>query len=219
MDSPAAPVDQGSEPLRGRLERFAQLLSLGLHPVAAARDAEYPEADSPPTFAANARKRSNRKSVRSRVAYLLRQEEAVLAEKRHRLESRQWQWHESDIEDFYEDVQVPRHDAEGAILRDADGHPMMRWVKELKPFSAMSREQRMCIESLTFTDSGRPNLKLYSKADANKELRKLNGLDKQRDGDVGNEWSRMSDSELFAELARQANALGISVNLELGGPK
>jgi hypothetical protein len=54
----------------------------------------------------------------------------------------------------------------------------MRKIERLKPFSALSPQQRMCIEGLTWTEKGKPNLKLFSKAKANKELRKLIGLDR-----------------------------------------
>ena len=62
--------------------------------------------------------------------------------------------------------------------------------------------------SITYTESGKPNLKLVSKEYCHRELRKMLGGDAQP-AERGNEFSNFSDAELLAELDRVANELGI----------
>ncbi len=167
LSDPAAsplPVD--------RQERFAHMRCLGLASLDAAREAGYGA-----MTAANARKLDNKPHVRARISYLGKQEAEVNTARRDIVAERQWLWHEIDIADYYEDAEEPRFDAEGNMLMDAEGKPIMRPYQRLKPFSALTREQRLAIESLTYTEKGKPNLKLHSKMQANIELRKIYGLD------------------------------------------
>jgi hypothetical protein len=71
------------------------------------------------------------------------------------------------------------------------------------------------IESISYTDSGKPNLKLVSKEFAHRELRRMLGGDREQDQRVGNTFSNYTDAELFAELGRLANELGIKTTLML----
>jgi hypothetical protein len=165
--------DPAAMPLRlCRQERFAQMRSLGLPSLEAAREAGY-AAMSPE----NARKLANKPHVLARVAYLCRRDAEAFDERRAILAERQWLIHESDIADYYEDAEEPGLDAKGNVIHDAQGKPVTRIVQRVKPFSALTREQRMVIDGLTFTEHGTPNLKLASKVEANRELRKLYGLD------------------------------------------
>lgn len=167
--------------------------------------------------------------VKARIAFLAAQEKAVWDEKRKRIEERQWLWHDVDVAKFYEDVEEPWLDGKGNAvvepLMGGDGNvvkndlgevimrPVMRLRQRLRSFSDMPLEHRMCVESLTFTDSGKPNLKLYSKADANRELRKINGIDKAPSLDDSDPAMKLNDKDFFAELARQANDLGIDIRM------
>jgi hypothetical protein len=153
-------------------ERAARARARGLDALPACREAGY-ENITP----ANARKLVNKPVVKARVAYLMLDEEAVLREQRQILMERQWLWHESDIADYFYLVEEPML-YEGKPVLDAAGEPVMRKVERPKPLEELSREQRLCIDGITWTERGKPNLKLYSKADANKELRKLLGIDK-----------------------------------------
>ena len=72
-------------------------------------------------------------------------------------------------------------------------------------------ELRHAIESISLDAKGNVAAKLVSKLEANKELRKMLGLDNQRA--VDSEISRMSDAELVSELAKQANELGVQIDL------
>jgi hypothetical protein len=115
--------------------------------------------------------------VRARIAWLAREDDEIVREKRRRLEERQWLIHGCDISQFYDDVEELATDKDGNPILDKDGNPITRKRQYLRPFSEIPPELRMCIHSLTWTDSGRPNLKLYDKQEANREIRKLLGLD------------------------------------------
>ncbi len=65
---------------------------------------------------------------------------------------------------------------------------------------------RRLIESISYTDSGRPNLKLVSKEFAHRELRRMLGGDAQP-AERANDFSNYNDLELFAELGRLADEL------------
>jgi hypothetical protein len=142
---------------------------------------------------------------------LSRDEEAKHRAARKRLEERLWLWHDADATDFWETVEVPMRDKHGKILCDADGKPIMRKVDRPKTFDQLTIEQRKCIESISVTNSGKIYFKIYSAAEANEQLRRLHniGLTQRGDDDV----RRLSDTELVAQLAEQAEELGIHIDL------
>jgi hypothetical protein len=72
-------------------------------------------------------------------------------------------------------------------------------LEMLKP-----HERRM-IESITYTESGKPNLKLVSKEYAHRELRRMLGGDAEQQVVDSARFSQYSDAELFSELSRLAN--------------
>jgi hypothetical protein len=81
-------------------------------------------------------------------------------------------------------------------------------VMQLKPLDKLTPQLRSLIESITYSESGKPNLKLISKEYCHRELRKMLGGDappEQR----ANDFSQYTDAELLAELDRVANELGI----------
>jgi hypothetical protein len=71
------------------------------------------------------------------------------------------------------------------------------------------------IESISYTETGKPNLKLVSKEFAHRELRRMLGGDKEQGAATGSAFSQFTDAELFAELGRLANALGIRTTLTI----
>jgi hypothetical protein len=72
------------------------------------------------------------------------------------------------------------------------------------------------IESISYTESGKPNIKLVSKEFAHRELRRMLGGDKEQGSQgVGGTFSNFTDAELFAELGRLANELGIKTTVTL----
>jgi hypothetical protein len=145
--------------------------------------------------------------VQARIAYLAAQTADILAEKRARIEARQWLVHDANLELFYEDVEEPII-RDGKLVLGPDGQPLTRNVHRLRRFSDIPSELLMAIETLTHTDKGRPNLKLYSKEKASIELRRLNGLDAPS-RDAPADGPPQSAEQMLSELRKQAVDLGI----------
>jgi hypothetical protein len=74
----------------------------------------------------------------------------------------------------------------------------------------LSPEAAKLIADITIDSKGRAIPKLYSKLQANKELRAMLNISARSEApDV----TKLSDAELIAQLADQAKQLGIEVNL------
>lgn len=182
------PVDPGSAPLRNhRHEHYARKRSLLMPRLEAARAAGYEN-----MTAGNAAKLDRNRKIATRIAYLCRQEEDILKAKRQRIEEFLWNIHEVNYADFWS--------------------PDDKGRQHLKPFSELPLEHQHVIQSLKYTEKGRPVLELYSKLQANMELRKMLGIGAVA-ADGMDEYSRMADVELFATLRREAAELGIDVDL------
>jgi hypothetical protein len=78
--------------------------------------------------------------------------------------------------------------------------------------SALPLEFRKLIEDVTVDRNGNVIPKLYSKARANAELRKLLNIDGRKEQEP-DDVSRLSDAELIQQLADTAKELGIEINL------
>jgi hypothetical protein len=87
-----------------------------------------------------------------RIAYLTRVDEEILRAKREEVEAFYWFALRADPAQFW-----------------ADG--------KLKAFEDMDPAYRQLIEGLTYTEKGKPNLKIVSKQAVAEALRKLNGYD------------------------------------------
>jgi hypothetical protein len=68
------------------------------------------------------------------------------------------------------------------------------------------------IEDITFDNKGRAIPKLFSKLQANAELRKMLNIGGQKEREQS-DLSRLSDAELIQRLAAQAKELGIEIDL------
>jgi hypothetical protein len=88
------------------------------------------------------------------------------------------------------------------------GSPRARVVP--RPITELDPETAKLIEDITIDAKGRAVPRLYSKAWANAELRKmLNISAKEAPRDI----TQLSDAELIETLARQAKELGVSIDL------
>jgi hypothetical protein len=153
-------------------------------------------------------------AVAARIAWLARDEEENVRRKRQRLEQFLWEGLCADRADFYETREILITDRHGNAVLKQNGEPYTKSVTQLKPLEKLTDEQRMLIESITYTESGKPNLKLVSKEYCHRELRKMIGGDAQP-GQLGNDFSHYSDAELLAELGRLANELGMETTLTI----
>ena len=98
---PVVPLP-GSRPLsNARHEHYCRLRSL-LYPKGQALREAGMRAVKNHDAVSNATRLERRQDVRDRIAFLVRQEEEVLAEKRKRIEEMLWAIHEADIGDFFE---------------------------------------------------------------------------------------------------------------------
>jgi hypothetical protein len=153
----------------------------------------------------------HRKDVADRIAYLSRQEEDLIKAKRQRLEESLWHQLDADIGNLFETIEVPKLNRKGEPVLDKDGHPVTQKRQVVRDLQQVPPELRHAIESISIDAKGNATVKLANKLQTNAELRKLLGLDKQRP--VDSEISRMSDAELVSELAKQANELGVQIDL------
>ncbi len=151
-------------------------------------------------------------SVAARIAWLSRQDEEALREKRTRLEEFLWAGLYVDRADFYETAEIPITDRNGKTVLKRNGEPYTKIVTQPKPVEKLTTQQCQLIEAITYPESGKPILKLVSKEYCHKELRKMIGGDAQP-GQLGNDFSQFTDAELFAELGRLATELGIKMTL------
>ena len=158
----------------------------------------------------NATRLERRQDVRDRIAFLVRQEEEVLAEKRKRIEEMLWAIHEANIGDFFERYDKEVTDKNGNIETDEKGAVLRQACERPKLLADLSPETAKLIEDITIDSKGRAVPKLYSKLQANKELRAfLNLSAKSEAPDV----TKLSDAELIAQLAQMAKELGIEIDL------
>ena len=77
----------------------------------------------------------------------------------------------------------------------------------------MPLEARKLIEDVTIDRNGNVIPKLYSKAQANADLRKLLNIGRTEDRPE-NDVARLSDAELIQQLSDQAKQLGIEIKLD-----
>ncbi len=124
-----------------------------------------------------------------------------------RLEEFLWAVHETNYAEYWQKFEEPEVDEEGEPTGKMNSYQTVRL------FSELTLDQQRMIESLKYTEKGKPNLGVYSKMQANIELRKLLGLGGVERDPADGEFSRLSDAELLAELNQQARELGIDIDV------
>lgn len=218
-----ASVLPGSRPLRNPAhERYARARSLLRPKIEAYRYAYRYDDDSAlddkkrHALRGNASKLERGRNMQDRIAWLCRQEEEVLAEKRRRLEEFLWLVHDANPADLWEIAEKPRTDDDGEPIEDENGQPIMVKYQRLKFMAELPEDLQRTVQSIKYTESGRPQVERYSALQANQELRKLLGIGGISDDNRVNEFERMSDDQLIAALRDQANELGVNVTLTYG---
>ena len=153
----------GSRPLSNtRHEHYSRLRSLRCPKGRALREAGM-RAVKKHDAVSNATRLERRQDVRDRIAYLVRQEEEVLAEKRKRIEERLWAIHEADIGDFFERYDKEVTDKNGNIETDEKGAVLRQACERPKLLADLSPETAKLIEDVSVDSRGRLIPKLYSK--------------------------------------------------------
>ncbi len=140
----------------------------------------------------------------------------MVAEKRQRIEKQLWAVVEADIGDFFETYEAGKTDAEGKLESNETGK--MFTVRKQRPqlLSDLSPDLRKAIEHVQVVARGNVVPQLYSKLQANAELRKMLNIGGQKDRPE-TDVSRLSDAELIQQLTDQltdqAKQLGIEIDL------
>src|SRR5215467_907917 len=191
-------------------ERYCRLRASAQPRIPAYREVGWETSDVDDAYS-NACRLERRSEIRDRIAYLTRQAEELIVEKRQRIEERLWAIHEANIQDFFTtendlDPQKP------AVIQQKK--PIIQISKKSRvvpqPLTELAPETAKLIEDVTVDRRGRLIPRLYSKMAASKELRSMLNLSARADAaDV----TRLSDQEPLQTLAQQARELGISIDL------
>jgi hypothetical protein len=199
-----------------KYERYCRLRAGAQPRIPAYREAGWEASDDDDAYS-NACRLERRPGIKARIEYLTRQAEERIAEKRQRIEERLWAIHEANIQDFFiaedglnstETSNNPAEIANNPDQRKVGVLPRARVVP--RPLTELDPETAKLIEDVTIDSKGRAVPKLYSKLQANKELRAMLNLSAKSEApDV----TKLSDAELIETLARQARELGIEIDL------
>jgi hypothetical protein len=209
---PPRAASPGSRALKSaKYEKYCRLRASAQPRTPAYREAGWETSDDDDAYS-NACRLERRPGIKDRIEYLSKQQEELIAEKRQRIEERLWAIHEADIGDFFETVEVAKGDKDGKLETDETGK--MLTVKKQRPrlLSDLPPELRKTIEHVQLDARGNVVPQLYSKLQANQELRKMLNIGRQKERDT-NDLSKLSDAELIQQLADQAKELGIHIDL------
>jgi hypothetical protein len=207
----------GSRALKNaKYERYCRLRASAQPRIPAYREVGWETSDVDDAYS-NACRLERRSEIRDRIAYLTRQAEELIAEKRQRIKERLWAIHEANIQDFFttendlDPTEASSNPAEKTNNPDQQKvavSPRARVVP--RPLTELAPETAKLIEDVTVDRRGRLIPRLYSKMAASKELRSMLNLSARADAaDV----TRLSDQELLQTLAQQARELGIEIDL------
>src|SRR6516165_1877627 len=199
-----------------KYERYYRLRASAQPRIPAYREVGWETSDVDDAYS-NACRLERRSEIRDRIAYLTRQAEELIAEKRQRIEERLWAIHEANIQDFFttedqinpaEATNNPAEIANNPNQQKVAVSPRARVVP--RPLTELDPETAKLIEEVRPDARGRLIPRLYSKAWANAELRKMHNLSAKSEApDV----TKLSDAELVAQLAEQAKQLGVTIDL------
>jgi terminase small subunit-like protein len=161
---------------------------------------------------ANSFRLERKPGVRERIEYLARQAEERIAEKRQRIEEQLWDILEADIGDLWETYEATKFARDGEAETDQAGKMLTVKKQRPKPLSDLPPDVCKAIEHVQVDARGNIVPQLYSKLQANAELRKMLNIGGQKDRPE-TDVSRLSDAELIRQLADQAKQLGVEIDL------
>jgi hypothetical protein len=99
-----------------------------------------------------------RPGFKERIAYLTKQAEERIAEKRARIEERLWAIHEANIQDLFETYEQPKATKDGKIETDQNGQMRVerkerpRLISELSPDIAPPHSITSSARAMSFTN-------------------------------------------------------------------
>ena len=208
-DVPAL-ASPGSRALKNaKYEKYCRLRAAAQPRIRAYREVGWKTANDDDAYS-NACRLERRSEIRDRISYLSRQEEELIVAKRQRIEAQLWAIAEANLQDFFEPHEVIARDHTGQPTHDENGGLLVETRVRPKLLTDLSPELAALIEDVVIDSKGRAIPRLYSKLQANKELRvMLNISAKETPKDI----TQLSDQELIATLAQQARELGIEIDL------
>jgi hypothetical protein len=212
MPKALALASDASKPLKNNLhERYARLRAAALPRIVAFRKAGN-IAKNDNVADANSFRLERKPGVRERIEYLARQAQERIGEKRATLEEQLWAVLEADIGAFWETFETAKTNKDGKLETDQEGKMLTVRKQRAKLINDLPPEFRKLIEDVTVDRNGNVIPKLYSKLQANAELRKMLNIGGQKEPEQ-TDVSRLSDAELLRQLADQAKELGVEINL------
>jgi hypothetical protein len=212
MTKTPAVIFDSSKPLKNNLhERYAKFRAAALPRVVAFRKAGN-TAKNDHVADTNSFRLERKPGVRERIEYLARQAQERVVEKRVALEEQLWAVLEADIGAFWETYEVAKTSKDGELATDQDGKMLTLRKQRAKLINDLPLEFRKLIEDVMVDRNGNVIPKLYSKLQANAELRKMLNIGGQKEPEQ-TDVSRLSDAELLRQLADQAKELGVEINL------
>src|SRR6516225_7950748 len=194
-----------------KYERYCRLRASAQPRIPAYREVGWETSDVDDAYS-NACRLERRSEIRDRIAYLTRQAEELIAEKRQCIEERLWAIHEANIQDFFTTENDLDSTEASSNPAEKTNNPDQQKVacSSADANGAGSRKTAKRIEDVTVDRRGRLIPRLYSKMAASKELRSMLNLSARADAaDV----TRLSDQEPLQTLAQQARELGIEIDL------
>jgi Terminase small subunit len=205
-------TSDGSKPLKNNLhERYARFRAAALPRIVAFRKAGN-TAKNDHVADANSFRLERKPEVRERIEYLTRQAQERVTEKRAALEEQLWAVLEADIGEFWETYEAAKTSKDGESETDQEGKMLTVRKQRAKLINDLPPEFRKLIEDVTVDRNGNVIPKLYSKSQANRDLREMLNIDGRKEQEA-DDVSKLSDAELVQQLADQAKELGIEINL------
>ncbi|MGC2342190.1 MAG: hypothetical protein WA453_11540 [Methyloceanibacter sp.] len=92
-----------------------------------------------------------------------------------------WAIHEADIRELWETYEAPKLNKAGDILLDESGNAIMERKQRPRLLSDLPPDLRKAIEHVQLDAKGNVVPQLYSKLQANQELRKMLNIGGQKD--------------------------------------
>ena len=108
----------------------------------------------------NACRLERRTEIRDRIAYLTRQEEDLINEKRQRIEERLWAMHEPNLQDYFEQYDEPVTDKQGNKIIDERGSFKRRRRERPRLLTELPPDLAALVEDVTIDRRGRAIPKL-----------------------------------------------------------
>src|SRR6516162_6050660 len=201
----------GSRALKNaKYEKYCRLRALAQPRIRAYREVGWKTSDDDDAYS-NACRLERRPKIQDRIAYLIRQEEDLIVEKRRRIEEQLWAIAEANIQDYFEPHEVIQRDHTGQPMHDEKGALSTETRVRPKLLTDLPPDLAALVEEVQVDNRGRLIPRLYSKERANKELRAMLNLGAKSDA---SDVSKLSDQELISTLAQQAKELGIDIKLD-----